>query len=99
MRRWSISTNRKLRAMRESLRRSAIRPTTALLPAGRHGGSDQRVLQLVRCGEGGFEGAQLATAPLRAQSGGAAVVTSASALAYRVATAESVISDLTYESL
>ena len=93
MRRWSISTKRKLRAMRRELEQIGDAAHHGALAAGRHGGRDQRVVQFVGAAESRLR--KRATA-LKASSGRRAaplaVTTSARALAYRVATAESVIS-------
>src|ERR1035437_1727174 len=99
MRRWSIRTKRKLRAMGESWSRSAMRPTTARLRLPGTAG----VVSAFSSSREAARALSKARSWLRAASGlrsgrssgrrpPAAVVTSASALAYRVATAESVIS-------
>src|SRR5450759_303889 len=91
MRRWSIRTKRKLRAMGESWSRSAMRPPTARLRLPGQAG----VVSAFSSSREAARALSEARSWLRASSGRrppAAVVTSASALAYRVATAESVIS-------
>src|SRR5262249_5207043 len=94
MHQWSIRTNRKFRAMGASWRRSAMRPTTARF---RLAGTEDVIRTFFNSWDAA-SAASNARSWLSASSGRRpapfAVVTSARALAYRVATTESIISDL-----